>query len=270
MIIERTRPYIGISGVTSVEQQAGLLDYFRGQGLAGDRDLAVGVKAVHNTQFLDKENKYGRAWYPVGEDEFAKALEPRAHSLNVAQTFLDPAYVDDPIYRDVFINRIRRRGAPWLGAIQFDMLPPSLLPFVESVKCESGLKMLLQVHGEIMRTLGPEKVVRMLGRYAYALDYVLFDASHGKGVRLNTDSLRPFLEAAYASSELQAVGISVAGGLNSTAVRQDLPILVREYPDLSWDAEGQLHPVNAAGLRPLDMNASKSYLAASAELLQSV
>ena len=274
MMTERARPYVGISGVTNPEQQAHLLNYFQDQGLDEYRDLAVGVKATHKTQFLDTENKYGRDWYPVGEAEFAGALEPRAGSLNVAQMFLDPQYVNDPAYRSEFIGRIRRRGAKWLGAMQFDMLPwdtdATLLPFVEEVKRASGLKMLLQVHGEIMQRLGPDKVVRMLGRYAHALDYILFDASHGKGVRLNTDALRPFLEAAYGSDELQTVGISVAGGLNSTVVSEDLPGLIQKYPSLSWDAEGRLHPTNTAGLRPIDMDVAQSYIIASAEVLRSV
>lgn len=271
---ERPQPYIGISGVTNVEQQARLFNYFQEQGLDQYRNLALGVKATHKTQILDTENKYGREWYPVGEEEFARALEPRSGSMNVAQMFLDPNYVDNPVYRKEFIGRIRRRGAKWLEAMQFDMLPwdtdTTLLPFIEEVKRESGLKMLLQAHSEIMQSLGPENIVRILGRYAGALDYILFDASHGKGVRLNTDALRPFLEEAYGSEELQAVGIGVAGGLNSAVVSEDLPGLIQKYPTISWDAEGRLHPTNAAGLRPIGMDMAQSYIIASAEVLRSV
>lgn len=271
---ERPQPYIGVSGVTNTRQQQELLDQFNKVGLDEHRLLALGVKATHKTQFLDQENKYGNDWYPIGEEAFTEALEPQSHSLHVAQAFLDPEYVSDSTYRNEFVERIRRRGAKWLDAIQFDMLPwhtdESLLPFVEKVKYETGLKILLQAHNESMQMLGPDKIVRRLGRYAHALDYVLFDASHGTGVRLETDCLRPFLEASYASDVLQTLGVSVAGGLNSTVVREDLVELVQDYPDLSWDAEGQLHPTCADGTRPLDIDMANEYIVASAEILRSV
>ena len=274
MITERPRPYIGISGVVNTEQQTRLLDHFASEGLSKERLLALGVKATHNTQYLDQENKHGSEWYPVGESVFAQALEPSANSLNVAQVFFNPADVKDAEYKQEFIGRIRRRGAKWLDAIQFDLLPwhedEALLTFVEQIKYETDFKILLQAHGESMRELGPKGVIRALGSYAHALDYVLFDSSHGQGVRLDTDVLIPFLDAAYGSDELQSVGFAVAGGLNSKIVTEDLPELVRRYPGLSWDAEGQLHPVNSRGTRPLDIAAANSYITAAAEVLRRV
>ena len=99
---------------------------------------------------------------------------------------------------------------------------------------------------------------------------MLFDASHGKGVRMDAMRLYPFIETAYESNELCTVGITVAGGLNSQVVREDLPQLVQDYPDLSWDAEGQLHPVNRDNKRPLDMPIVMDYFDASVEVLRSV
>ena len=271
---ERPRPYIGVSGVINTPQQEKLIEQFKQSDLDSSRYLALGVKATHKTQFLDQENKYGPEWYPVGAQGFGEALTPQVDSLNVAQLFLDPAHVSDRQYRYEFIDRVHRRGAAWLDAVQFDMLPwqqdSSLVPFFEKIKYEMGLKILLQAHNEPMQSLGPNKLTGALGRYAHVLDYVLFDASHGNGVRMSTDRLQPFLDVAYQSHELQAVGLGVAGGLNSAVVREDLPALLRDYPDLSWDAEGQLHPVNTAGKRPLDMKLAAEYIAASAEVLRSV
>lgn len=271
---ERMKPYIGISGTVNPEQQQYLLNQFNNLGLDTQRDIAFGVKATHKTQYLDIENKYGRDWFPVG-DEFSDVLETLPGSLNVAQVFLDPELVNDADYRDEFIKRIRRRGASWLQAVQFDLLPwhadNSLIPFLEQLKNESGLGVILQAHGESMQALGPDGMMQKLGQYATALDYVLFDASHGKGIRLNSKALQPFLEAAYSSDALGSVGFGVAGGLHAQVVREDLPVLVQQYPNMSWDAEGRLHPVRPEdSARPLDVRLATEYLEASAEVIRSV
>ena len=278
MNTERPNPYIGISGVVDSYQQYYVMDAFIYEGLDEpplDRRLALGVKAVHKTQFLDIENKYGRDWYPVGEEGFSQALDGSGPpDLKVAQAYFDADYVHDEEYRDEFVQRIRARGKAWMNAIQFDMLPwhedESMLPWLERLKDESGLTILLQAHGEAMSELGPEGVARKLDRYAHALDYILFDASHGKGVRMDTEALLPFLEAGYASGELSSVGMGVAGGLNARVVREDLPAIVERYPDVSWDAEGQLHPMRGDCTRPIDMSVAKKYLEASREVLEKV
>lgn len=118
-----------------------------------------------------------------------------------------------------------------------------------------------------MDELGPQGVARRLGSCAHVLDYVLFDASHGTGKRLDTVALQPFIEEAYSTFDSTQTGIAIAGGLNATNVRDDLPDLIARYPQLSWDAEGQLHPVNRDGKRPLDLTAAKDYLRASSEIL---
>jgi phosphoribosylanthranilate isomerase len=235
--------------------------------------LALGVKAVHKTQFLDIENKYGADWYPVGESSFKNAL--RHDSLNpntvaVAQAYLDVDYVGDKHYREAFLKRIIERGKPWLQAIQFDMLPwdtdDETLGFLEKVK-EQNVEVFLQVHKNAMESLGPNGVIRRLGRHAHLIDYLLFDSSHGTGKRLDAATLTPFIAAAYDSLDLSKTGIALAGGLNGQVVREDLPKLVEQYPDLSWDAEGQLHPINDKGKRPLDLKVTEDYLCASSEIL---
>lgn len=271
---ERPKPYVGISGVVNTEQQQFYTDKFHELGLAQSRRLALGVKAVHKTQMLDVANKYGPAWYPVGEAQFADALEPSGDTLRVAQAYLDIDHVGDPDYRDEFINRICKRGKTWLNAIQFDMLPwhqdESMLGFVEKVKAKTGHEILLQVHGEAMSRLGPDAVPVVLGKYAHALDYILFDASHGKGVRLNSGALAPFVEASHDYWALKNVGIGVAGGLNAQVVREDLPALLSDYPGLSWDAEGQLHEELPDGSRPLSTKRTVSYLESTAHVLKTV
>ncbi len=278
---ERPLPYVGMSGISESRPfqlgehmtESWLKDQYYYSGLDGKRELLFGVKATHKTQYLDIENKYGREWYPVGEEEFSKALFAYG-DLNAAQLFLEPAKTSDPNYRDVFIEQVCKRGRTWLNTLQFDMLPwhtdDTMLPFLEKTKEQTGHTIILQAHGESMQQLGPKAVAQVLGRYAHALDYVLFDASHGKGIRMNPNSLLPFLDTAYESASLSTVNFGVAGGLNAEAVREDLPRLLEVHPDISWDAEGKLHGTYEDGTPGLDWTAAKDYLNASGEVVQRV
>jgi hypothetical protein len=268
------QPYVGVSGVISPELQSSLERITTTIGLhEKGRLLALGVKAVHKTQFLDIENKYGAEWYPVGEEAFKHALRhdnPNPHTIAVAQAYLDVEHVSSEEYREKFLKRIAERGKPWLQAIQFDMLPWNTsyetLEFLEKVK-EQGVEVFLQAHKNAMEELGPDGIVRRLGRYAHLIDYLLFDSSHGTGKRLDASALRPFVAAAYDGLDVSQTGIALAGGLHGAVVREDLPALVADYPSLSWDAEGQLHPTDQNGKRPLDLAVTEDYLRASLEIL---
>lgn len=271
------QPYVGVSGVVSPEIEASLEAIAFDCGLRDrNRILALGVKAVHKTQFLDIENKYGRDWYPVGEVSFKHALRhdnPTPDTIGVAQVYFDVEHVQDSEYRARFLGRIIQRGEPWLEAIQFDMLPwhsnGEMWGFLEEVK-QHGVAVFLQAHGEAMSTLGPKDSVHILGQHAELLDYVLFDSSHGTGTRLDSSALEPFIAEAHEQLDLSQTGIAIAGGLNSEIVREDLPHLLSKYPNLSWDAEGQLHPMHVDEKQPLDLGITKDYLEASASVLGEV
>lgn len=272
---EFKKPYVGVSGVVSPEVERDLEKIHLKSGLAEkERLLALGVKAVHKTQFLDVENKYGRDWYPVGSEAFQASLRSDSRSpvvMPVAQMYLDVNHVADPAYRESFVARTVERGSPWLQGIQFDLLPwhnnDDMLPFIEHVKDSSELEILIQVHGHAMNELGPDGVMKRLGRTAARIDYLLFDSSHGTGTRLDVEALRPFIQSAYEYVDPRSTGIAIAGGLNAQVVTEDLPALVASYPDLSWDAEGQLHPERADGTRPLDIERTREYLLASSSLI---
>jgi hypothetical protein len=276
MTSERPKPYVGISGVISSEQQSFYGDIFRDCGLEdAGRRLALGIKAVHKTQFLDVENKYGRAWYPVGETAFRGAVEQSPDSqrmINIAQVYLDIEHVGDADYRNSFTKRIFHRGEEWLNGIQFDILPwhsdKDIAPFLEQLKeSHPDQLVLLQCHGEAMGQLGPKEAIRQLGAVASSIDYVLFDASHGTGTRLDVAKLQSYLDEGYESDSLSNIGLAVAGGLNAAVIRDDLPELLSTYPQTSWDAEGQLHPINDKGERPLDEKVVRNYLNASRDVL---
>lgn len=266
--------YIGVSGVSSPEQQRELREHADEVFHGLDATLALGIKAVHKTQWLDVPNKYGDAWYPVGEERFANAVSRHGRTDNIAQVYLDPeTLAADPQYATNFIRRIKQRGQNWLHIIQFDMLPyqesPEALSYIiHEAKREVDLHeylVVVQCHEPAMSE-GPKKAVEKLKRLSPdEIDFVLFDASHGTGREMNPDALRPFIEEVHNDQEIDLLGVGIAGGLDAKAVEKHLPRLLADYPMLSWDAEGRLHQTDDGRL---DMEAARAYLTASADALR--
>jgi phosphoribosylanthranilate isomerase len=265
--------YVGVSGVVSPDVQDRLIGIAEDCGLFEKRILALGVKAVHKTQYLDIENSYGADWYPVGEEDFVNNLyskkdDPR--TLAVAQMYFDNERVHDSAYRKAFMARVMTRGQNWLQAVQFDLLPwhekESVLDVAEIAK-KAGLKVLLQCHKPAMEELSYPGVAKRLGSFACYIDYLLFDSSHGTGTRLDTAALKPFLDSISQDDRFDHTGLAVAGGLDAQTIERDLPSLLESYPELSWDAEGRLHPTNSDNRRPLNMQITEAYLKASTDVL---
>lgn len=273
MTAYRNSPYVGVSGLVNRQQQHELQDY-AAEVLTSRTDamLFLGAKAVHKTQWLDIENKYGSAWYPVGEESFSNLMD--AGSDAVAQVYLEPEVLaDDPNYGTEFIRRIKRRGRNWLNLVQFDLLPfqqgPEALGYlIHEAKRSQDLQeyqVIVQCHAAAMNE-GAKPAIEKLKRLSPdEIDWVLFDASHGKGLELNPDALKPFLDAAFSDPDMAHVGIGVAGGLDATAVERHLPSLLRDFPNLSWDAEGRLHRTADGSL---DMAATRQYLRTSADVIE--
>ena len=114
-----------------------------------------------------------------------------------------------------------------------------------------------------MEALRPDNMAAALAKLA--IDYALFDASHGDGKELDAAYLSPYLEACFASPELANVSFGVAGGLRGDRVLQHLPAVLENYP-IGWDAEAQLRSVRPDSSRPLDLMRVAEYIHASAEV----
>lgn len=275
--MERPASYVGVSGVVNQEQQRTITEYARDVFELSDTVLMLGVKAVHKTQWLDVTNKYGPEWYPVGQESFSNALTYEAGNGNVAQVFLEPTELAaDPQYAAQFIRQMKERGSDWLRIIQFDMLPyhrdPEALSYIIQEARHSDVDSheygtIVQCHSDAMSE-GPAVAIEKIKRLSPdEIDWVLFDASHGTGKTMDPDALRPFLDAAFADEDLKRVGFGIAGGLDERTVLEKLPMLLAEYEDLSWDAEGKLHKTPDGSL---DMDQTKRYLRASADIIQNI
>lgn len=271
---ERSAPYVGVSGVVSQEQQRRLIDITSMSGLNRRRRLLLGVKATHKTQYLDTANKYGTEWYPVGEGAFTDALsDDTLSTYNVAQLYLEPESIKTDVrYPNEFIRKVAKRGATVLDALQFDMLPYHENPKLWSHTIDNvrflDMGIIMQSHAAAM-SKGPKKAIEDLVRVSdySGLDFVLFDASHGTGKEMDVDALKQFLEAGYNDPDLEARGTNfgIAGGLDEDAVEIQLPSLLRDFPEVSWDAEGRLH--DRIGDGRLDLKKTRDYLFASSRVL---
>ena len=269
---EKSRPYVGVSGVVSPSQQETL----RRMALpleSLDRKLALGVKAVHKTQWLDIENRYGPNWYPIGEDIVDAVVTGNdENEMRVAQVFLDIREAEEQGiegYEKRFIDKLIGRTGMWLDAAQFDMLPWHERDYRElfesMILAKPDLEILLQCQGPVMQEMSPREVMERLGMYKEYVSYALFDASHGTGKELDTKALRPYVAEASQSDWLS---VGVAGGLNEHIVASRLPELLGEFPDLSFDAEGQLHKHHDETDKSLNMCVTRGYLHASVDAIR--
>jgi len=84
----------------------------------------------------------------------------------------------------------------------------------------------------------PTKIAKHLGHYGGLIDGVLFDASGGRGIPLDANAFRPFVSETLLRQPM--LGIGVAGGLGPRTLHLAEPLL-REFVDLSTDAESALH-----------------------------
>lgn len=251
------KPYIGVSGVRDSEQAQDVSELAQGHSLESHRDLLFGVKATHKTLMLNRENKYGRGWYPLGSDLASAFSEPVAGQL-VAQVFMEEP--QEELYRQEFTDRLTE-ALPQLTGLQFDMLPwheEDLRHYFHQLRCR-GYGLYLQVFGSILDE-GPEEAWRLFNPYEGLVTNLLFDASHGTGRPMEADRLSRFLD--YFAGRTTA-RLGVAGGLGPQM--EVVAPLLDVYPGLSWDAEGKLHPKDG-GDGELSLEAVDAYFQASSLL----
>lgn len=154
-----------------------------------------------------------------------------------------------------------------LHAVQLDMPWPDW-HLLELIKRQSGwqVKTVLQIGKTALDQCNndPQEVCRQIESYGRQLvDYVLLDRSMGQGRGMDAPRLLPFLRAI--ADALPGLGLAVAGGLGPGRMSLVEPI-VREFPDISIDAQGRLRPSGSA-LDPIDWSMAETYLREASALL---
>lgn len=238
--------YVGISGVGSVEQQVICEDAFRAIEFPAERKLLLGVKATTRIQVDETESRKGRNWFPVGE-ELRTTLAPSADSLKVLQLYADQW--TDLVKRAIpLIENSLERSQEWVDGLQYDLLPwfteDSSLQIIERYAHDVavGGPVIVQCHGDIMQAATPEQLLERLKRIEGFITHILFDASEGRGLTMDPDTLSRWVEVVQ-NSYLD-LGIAIAGGLGGSETAHLLTPVLRRFDDISWDAESRLHTNN--------------------------
>jgi len=142
-------------------------------------------------------------------------------------------------------------GGQHINALQLDMVwphPSQILLGVHAsrknieVVLQLGSKALDEVHND------PQQLVKKLRGYEAVIHRVLLDKSMGKGLGMDASALLPFARAIR--EHFPTLGLVAAGGLGPETVHLVEP-LVKEFPDVSIDAQGRLRPSGNA-LDPVD------------------
>lgn len=259
-----TEAYIGVSGVGSGQEQATTEALFSEHGFGQNRRLLLGVKATTKTQVDELEPTKGRAWFPVG-DELSTALVSSDKSTKVLQFYADD-WTDLNHRALPLIDNSLERASGWVNGIQYDLLPwfseDSSLEIIERYGATDGINgpVILQCYGAIMREHSPADVIERLKRVEGYVTHVLFDASEGRGISMDSDALVPWVEAVQLSG--LGINVAVAGGLGPLNVNDRLSTITERFNEVSWDAESQLHSQNV-----LDNEKVSAYLTDSKDLL---
>lgn len=252
-------PYIGITDFMSYTQVERMLAVFKANIRPGQhRRLHVGVMMSRKT-LNGLETKWSKA-FPTKET-IADIFDSR-ETMNCLH------YADyDAVDVSQSLTRAISFGGDGINALQLDMIWPNP-EHVASAVSSSGkkLEVVLQVGKNAIEQADndPEKIVAKLQEYVGVAHHVLLDKSMGKGLGMDAAGLIPFAQAireAYPD-----LGIVAAGGLGPESIELVEP-LVKDFPDMSIDAQGKLRPSGSA-LDPIDWDMAEVYLIKALGLLR--
>lgn len=152
-------------------------------------------------------------------------------------------------------------GGTGMRALQLDMVWPDPGQVAHAVHLSrKNIEVILQVGRKAFEEIGddPRLLVERLRDYRdrATIHRVLLDKSGGEGREMDAEALLPFARAIR--ENLPELGLVVAGGLGPETMSLVEPI-VREFPDVSIDAQGKLRPSGSA-LDPIDWHMAGTYL----------
>lgn len=223
------KPYIGITGLMSREDSHEPLRAMEGSS----RWFMAGVLASLKTLRGQENNWKNR--YPKRRD--ISGIFPD-NNLGWVLNLIHYNTKETSFLSDQLLWMTDIAG-PNLHGFQLNIAWPSPVALTEYRVRYPNAILVLQIGSKAMREVNynPEVLLNKVVKYQGLVNYVLLDSSGGLGKPLDAEELKKFLGPLYES--VADIGYGVAGGLSSTTLNLLEP-LVKEFPNLSIDAEGRL------------------------------
>ena len=254
-------PYIGITDFTSSKQVHSMLKVFRTHRRRGSqRKLHVGVMMSYKT-LHGIPTKWSNA-FPQKET-IASIF---SYNDDVYNCLHYADYEDCPVLSRN-LSRAISCGGIGIHALQLDMVWPDPGQVADGIhSSRKQIEVVLQVGRRALDETenNPHLLVEKLADYEGVINRVLLDKSGGEGRSMNAVELLPFARAIR--EKFPKLGLVVAGGLGPETMHLVEP-LVREFPELSIDAQGKLR-LSGNALDPVDWKMAGAYLVKALELLR--
>lgn len=223
---KKTGPYVGVTGFMS---RVEVKEAFKIIPQESQRRLMVGVLMSSKT-LAGQQNKWSSR-YPKKEavaDIFVD--DPRALNLVHYST-------DHPETLCSQLREITELASSRIDGFQLNIAwpPVSEIEYYNEANPEKFL--VLQIgSGAMAQVESMERFTELVGAYLPMIDAILIDMSGGRGEYLDAVKGSEYFRALH---DYSALGLGIAGGLGPDTLHA-LDPLIREFPDLSVDAEGRL------------------------------
>lgn len=241
---KKVGPYVGVTGFMSREEVIEALALIPQESA---RRLMVGV-LMSSKRLTGQQNK------PSGRCPKKEAIadifidDPRALNLVHYNT-------DSPETLCAQLVKITELAGPHLDGFQLNIAWPPISELKDYLEIYPEKFLLLQVGGKAMAQVeSMERFTELVGAYLPMIDAILIDPSGGKGEPFDPVKGAEYLRAVRGYPTL---GVGIAGGLGPETLYL-LDSLVREFPELSIDAEGRLRTLKPEDA--LSLGAMRTYL----------
>jgi len=246
------KPYIGVTGSTDPGQVAHLIKVFNEHSPGeSERMLHVGVMMSRKT-LNGIPSRYSNVFPKNGAIAGIFFSDEAYNCLHYADYENRSGFAVD-------LSRAIELCGTNISAIQLDMTWPDPAEIAEAIhRSRKQVEVILQVGPRAFEEIEHDRVglVDRLEDYYTVINRVLLDRSAGKGMRMDAMGLLPFAAEVRKNFILEVVA---AGGLGPETVHLAEPLL-KEIPDLSIDAQGQLHPNGDILAGPMVLERAERYL----------
>lgn len=246
------KPYIGITGFTKNEEVNEILSLVP---TSSKQLLMIGVLANWNTVYKNKESNR----YPNTEN-IAKIFPSNPLAINLIH--YDTENTKNLHEQLLMLNKL---GGKNLHGIQLNLTwpPKDELRIYRSLSPNNIIVLVITSKAFYDADYDPNLLVSKIQEYKGLVDYILLDQSGGYGIPINTELMMECIEV-FKAKELN-MGIGVAGGLSPTTLNLVEP-LIKEFPDLSIDAEDKLRDDNDC----LNLNIARDYLCMALQIYDEI